>query len=249
MPTSVIDTTFITPKDLSAKYTNATPESLERTAKELNQWPKAIRNTLSKLPEASLSFALAGDFREGGYQTQQEILTQLIPKTVIGGIMRHSPIIAADEAFVELGEYFTLYFFPSIIALLKNNFWSNICEIPHPEIIGHKIYDLEKQLGKTIKVGSINSKEIFIDKPLIKKIAFVQSLNFISIALATIALEIIVSAIRPLATKFIFKTDNFDEISGLKANNGHEKDGMPALAQAKNNIKNALIFNCELRVY
>ncbi|HEY9885746.1 MAG TPA: hypothetical protein V6C96_00655, partial [Vampirovibrionales bacterium] len=216
-------------------------DGLNNAVKEISSYPGPLQKTLPYLPFPALGFLLGGSFANGIQQTIQEMLMQLTPKAAVNGVIRKSGIVVADETFVELAEYASLYFFPTVMALGLANFSTKIMPgLEHPELLGHRIYDLEKQLGKTLKVGTVKPKEIKITKELINKVAFTKTLNNSLLALAVVLAEIILTSARPIITKNVFGTDNFYKISGLQIEEDQNNDGDPAINQAWINIKTGL---------
>lgn len=198
-----------------------------------------FKDIVSSLPPSMLSSLLAADFGEAAWQTLQEMLMQLAPKAGINGVIRKSGIVVADETFVELAEYGALYFFPTILGILlakmSQAFFRK--DLPHFELMGKRIYDIESNLGKTITIGTTNPKKIHVDKHLPNKVGFAKFFNVIAIIVGTIAAEIIGSAMRPILTNKIFKTSNFFKVSGLDDDEQNDNDGQAAIKQAEKNIK------------
>ena len=107
-------------------------------------------NISSAIPSLGLGRLFCGSLKNGLTQATQEALMQLVPKAGVNGLIRNSGIVIADEITVELGEYFALYFLPSLlgISLAKLSQIFNHKDL-EPSLIGQRVYDLEKELGKT----------------------------------------------------------------------------------------------------
>lgn len=154
-------------------------------------------------------------------------------------------IIAADDMAIEAPEYAALYIGPTATGIISAKFLVDYLlkslKIPHFELLGKRIYELEKSMGKEIEVGTLNPKKVFINQELIRNVSFAKSMNFLGVVGTVIFSEIIAAAIRPLFTNWLFKTSNFYDISGLQTDDTEKNDGTPALKQAKKNILDSLI--------
>jgi len=201
-------------------------------------------NVSSVIPSLGLGGLFCGSLKNGLTQSTQEALMQLVPKAGVNGLIRNSGVVIADEATIELGEYFALYFLPSLLGI----FLARLTQIFNqkdlePSLIGQRVYDLEKELGKTYVTRT--NKKILINKELICKISRVKVFNNMAVVLGVICVEMIAGAIRPILIDKIFKTHNFYTISGLETKSEEVKNNK-SIKQAYKNIKDALIIFCRV---
>lgn len=218
-------------------------EMKARVGKELMNWPKAMRPMMAVLPLGLLEGLLASDFKEGLLQSLQEILIQLLPRGGINAlVVRRSWPMFADECFLEIAEYLAMYILPTVFATMASHPISRALKLPHYELLGKRMYGLEKDLGKTFEVGTIRPINVHLDRPLLNKLAFGKLMTFLVAASVCGGCELMVPALRVVLTNQIFKTNNFYEISGLNVSDDSHNDGEEALNQAKQNIRNAVLF-------
>ena len=223
------------------EYFKKNPEALKRSSAALEEYPSFLRRPAGKalgaMPLPLLEFILAGSFAEGTNQSIQEFFMQLIPKFLTGLAIRGSLAMGVHEAFVEIPEWFALYYWLSLAGLGFAKASAPIVGINHFELLGKRSYELEKLIGKKITVGTVRPKEILFNKEMYRRACFAKSFNAIGVAAVVIAMEIIAASVRVLLTKHFMKTSNFYKISGLKVNGKQNGDGDAAVKQAKKNIK------------
>jgi hypothetical protein len=206
---------------------------------------KAIEGIFTAMPFSLASTVLSASFFAGLGQCLQEALLQLVPKAASGVIIRNSWMMAPYEATLEMPEWVAIYLLPTILASVFAQTMSrnNMFALPHYELMGKRMYELEKMEGKHIEIGTFNKKRVLIDKPLLSKLYTAKFMNFAMTAGICAAFELIIPAMRVLLFKQIFHTSDFYKISGLENKNGDDPNaGSEALRQAQINIRNALLY-------
>lgn len=234
-------------KKLQKQYPKLNTQGRKQATKNihnaLEQYGK-YKTPMLKFSLPTLAFLLAGSFGNGISQTIQEALMQLAPKAGVNGVIRQSGIVVADEAFVELGEYAAIYFLPTILGISFAQFSKKIFgkDLPHFELMGMKIHDLEKLIdGKEHWIGTVNPVKMKVTKELVNKVGFAKATNMIAILAVTLLAEVIGTSARPILTKALFGTDDFYKVAGLSKDN-KDTDGSDGVNQAKKNIFDSLKY-------
>lgn len=208
-------------------------------------FPPSFRNGLEKtlltLPLPVTETFLVGSLINGLGQSLQEFLMQFLPKAGSGVVMRNTWLIAADEALVEFPQYLFAFILPTILAAILARPFAKMLDLPHFEILGTPLHELNKKLNQRHEVGTLQKREVLIDKKLIGKAAIGKLGLFAILATYSFATEVVVSALRVLGFHKLFKTSNFYTISGLTHDPDEiDEDGEEALKQAEKNVVNGL---------
>lgn len=219
------------------------PTERRSTADALFQWPKSLRKPLANLPLASLGLILAAQFGPSLVQIGQEFAVQFLPRVLLNGGIRHSGKVILDEAAVEVPEYGAIYLLPPLLGLglafASQKLFTK--QIPHFELLGKRVKDLEDQIGKEITIGTVKQSKVKITRELVNKVAFHKTFNNIAATLAIVAAEVAAVSSRTLTTNSVLKSNNFYDISGFKVDDSEKNDGDAAVHQAKLNIKYGLL--------
>jgi hypothetical protein len=204
---------------------------------ELPRWLNLVNVGFAALPAALLMQLVACSFATGISQAAQEFNMQFVSKGIINGLLiRQSPPALVDEMALEFPEYFAIYFLPTLTALAASYHFANVAKLPHNELMGMRMYDLEKQLGKSVEVGVVNKKRVLIDQLLLNRMYATKFLSFLTAGAMLGTAELFVPALRVFITKALFGTTNFYKISGLPVDDSEVNDGDQALEQGKKNI-------------
>ncbi len=223
-------------KAISNHAKNSLPENLPKGVKT------GISNSLNLLPVGLSETLVIGNFINGISQSIQEAMMQLIPRAGAGMIIRNTPLIAVDEAILELFQYLFSFILTTSIGVSLAKPLSHSLGIPHYEMLGKPVHELEKHLGKSIEVGTIKPQKIKITKDVLGKVSLAKLALFSMLGFYCFCMEFLSSSLKVLAVDKIFGTSNFYTISGLNEKSDENKDeGDHAIKQAKINLGNLLI--------
>lgn len=217
--------------------------ALANTSNAIAAYPKFLHKPISKLPIKTLAPLLSINLGESLLQILQEFSIQFTPRAIINGVaIRNSPYVILDEAAVEIPEYLALYIGPAVLglglALASQALDKNI---PHFELLGSNLYELEKQIGKKISTGTVKPIEINkFTRQQYNKIAFNKFFNNIAVVLACIGAEIAAVSSRPAIIDKLLDKNNFYEISGLEIDPDEADDGELGVKQSYRNLKYGL---------
>lgn len=209
-------------------------------------FPDGIKNgiadSLNILPAGVAGTLVVGNFINGISQSVQEAMMQLVPRAGAGMIIRHTPLIAIDESILEVFQYIFSFILTTTLGATLAHPLSRALDIPHFELLGKPVYELEKHLDKEIKIGTIKTQKIKINKELLGRISAGKLGMFAFLGIYCVFMEFLSSALKVLLMDKLFDTSNFYTISGLNEKNEENKDaGDHAINQAKINIRNVLI--------
>ncbi len=204
---------------------------------------KPLNNFFLSLPTPALNHLLGCSFALGISQMIQEFNMQFIPKALINGVLiRQSPQLIADEAALEIPEYFVIYLLPTLIASQAGRLFASQLGVTNPHLLSHRMYELHKNINTDFETGVLAKERIHLKENLLHKTALAKLLNFALTTGVVCALEVCVPSFRTLLTQWIFKTNNFYKISGLPTTAEEDNDGQKAVDQAWANMKGSLSF-------
>lgn len=242
--------TFVPTNNLAQNNISSFQRRKEIIRKTLDQklpsnCSKGLKNNLAKafnsMPLKASEILLACSFIPGLLQCLQEALLQLLPKVSAGLAIRNSWKMAAYETTVEVPEWGNFYLLPTLFASSMACFLANCFKLPHFEALSQRMYDLEKQAGKTIEMGTFRKTSLTLNPENLNRLYISKFLLFTMTVLLSMAGGAIVPAMRLPIFQKLFGTLDFYKICGLESKNDNPKDAQNAMKQAIKNIKCALI--------
>ncbi len=200
-----------------------------------------IHNIFDGLPFKVAELFLACSFIQGLLQCLQEALLQLFPKVAAGLAIRKSLKMGAYEATLEMPEWINFYLLPTLFAATMAKFMAKHFKLPHFEALNQRMYNLEKQAGQKIEIGTLSKTTLHLNAENLNRLYVSKFMLFIMTALLSMAGGAIVPAIRLPIFQKLFGTLDFYKICGLPSKNDNPKAAQEAMKQAIKNIKYALL--------
>ncbi|HEY9886098.1 MAG TPA: hypothetical protein V6C96_02440, partial [Vampirovibrionales bacterium] len=205
-------------KAIFEKAKDKLPQNLSESTKN------SIASSLSVIPNDVSETLLVGNFINGISQSLQEAMMQLLPRAGAGVVIRKTGLIGADESILEGFEYLFAFILTTVLGVSLARPLSSILGIPHYELIGKPIHELEKQLGKELEIGTIRKQKVHITKGLLNKLSLAKVSLFLMLGFYCACTEFLSSSLKVLAVDKIFGTNNFYTISGLSKKTEENKD-------------------------
>ncbi|MDX1920548.1 MAG: hypothetical protein SFU25_07450 [Candidatus Caenarcaniphilales bacterium] len=203
---------------------------------------QGIQSALSSLPPFLVEMLIVGSFINGLGQSLQEALMQLIPRAGAGMVIRKTPLIAVDESILELSEYLLAFIMPTVIAVGLSKPLMSLLNVPHYELFGQTVHELEAKQNTTFEIGTLNKAQVKLTPEILGRISVGKLAMFGFLAIYAFCMEFISAGLKVIAMDKIFGTTNFYTISGLnQKTEENSNEGDHALKQAWINIKRVMI--------
>jgi hypothetical protein len=173
-------------------------------------------------------------------QNQRPTLGSIINKVVHGKASFNWPV-AWDECFLELPEYFVMYFLPTLLSTgMFAKLYGGMVGVDF-EAIGRPLHEYQKNIGKTVQFGTIQNKVLNVNRETIRKIALGKTALFASVVALCGAMEYVVPSFRVYLTKLFLGIDDFSKLLGFKESLNKDQDLNP-MAKAALNVRNGLML-------
>ncbi|MDJ0625558.1 MAG: hypothetical protein QNJ31_04235 [Candidatus Caenarcaniphilales bacterium] len=164
-----------------------------------------------------------------------------IAQKVFSGQSQFNFPVALDESFLEIPEYFAMYFMPTIASVsVLSRAIGGMLDINF-EFLGQPLHEYEKHLGKEVSVGTVQTKRLKITEAKLNKLAMGKTMLTASVVALCGALEYMVPSVRDFLTKWFLGYDDFSKLLGFDDELKDPDYANPEKRAAKN-IKDALAF-------